>query len=618
MSRFLGVRCDEAGHPAAGLPARAGESWLAARGWNRSQAAEGAASFAWLGRGEGRVSRRAGVLAAVDGFFFSVDGRTPEGHEAEILARLYLEGGLEQALRRINGDFAVAVFDSRDGVLRLGRDRFGVRPLYYALGKGCFGFASQPGMLAGLPGVSLRARRQYAALFAGCHYRYFDNSPERSAYEDILQLPAGKTLSWDGRRAETRAWWALEERERLEDGEEALAERYRELILDAVRIRVAKAEKPAFTLSGGMDSSSILASTVKLTGKKQIAFSSVYEDKTYDESAEIATMLDGYVEKWNRVTIGDPDVFALVERMIAVHDEPVCTATWLSHFLLCEETARQGYRSLFGGLGGDELNAGEYEHFFFNFADLMSAGRKAELEREVAMWVKYHDHPIFKKDWAVMEDTVRRSSDLAKPGRCLPDRVRLERYAAALDRSCMDLRAWEPAMDHPFRSYLDNRLAQDIYRETIPPCLRAEDRQTTAFGIENFVPFYDHRLAELMFAVPGRMKIRDGVTKHLLRGAMKGVLPEETRTRVKKVGWNAPAHKWFNGPGLERLKGMVADKAFRERGIYELKEVDRLMREHEEIVTGGKNLDNHMMFFWQLVNLETWLRRLDSAGTAKG
>jgi asparagine synthase (glutamine-hydrolysing) len=167
-------------------------------------------------------------------------------------------------------------------------------------------------------------------------------------------------------------------------------------------------------------------------------------------------------------------------------------------------------------------------------------------------------------------------------------------------------------MDHPFRSYLKNRLYQDMTRESIPPCLRAEDRQTSAFGLENCVPFFDHRLVEFMFRMPGEMKIRKGVTKHLLRQAMQGVLPEETRTRTKKVGWNAPAHKWFMGPGLARLKEMVHDRGFQQRGIFDVKEVTRLLAEHEDIVTHGKNIDNHMMFFWQLVNLETWLRRLDA------
>ena len=100
-------------------------------------------------------------------------------------------------------------------------------------------------------------------------------------------------------------------------------------------------------------------------------------------------------------------------------------------------------------------------------------------------------------------------------------------------------------MDRPFSSYLKNRTYQDLFRETAPCCLRAEDRQGEAYEIRQVDPFFDHRLAEFMFRVPGNMKIRDGITKRLLREAMKGILPEETRTRVKKTGWNAPAHVWF-------------------------------------------------------------------------
>ena len=135
-----------------------------------------------------------------------------------------------------------------------------------------------------------------------------------------------------------------------------------------------------------------------------------------------------------------------------------------------------------------------------------------------------------------------------------------------------------PAMDQPFRTYLKNRTYQDLFRETAPCCLRAEDRQTAAFGLEHFDPFLDHRLLELMFRVPGKMKIRDGVTKILLRRAMQGILPEETRTRIKKSGWNAPAHVWFSGSNAARLRDLVASRAFRERGIYDVEEVEHLGR----------------------------------------
>ncbi len=185
----------------------------------------------------------------------------------------------------------------------------------------------------------------------------------------------------------------------------------------------------------------------------------------------------------------------------------------------------------------------------------------------------------------------------------------LRRYYAALNPDYFDLESFEPMMDHPFSSYLKNRAYQDMFRETIPCCLRAQDRHTTTFGLDNFLPFFDHRLVQFMFRVPGNLKIRNGITKHLLREAMRGILPEETRTRIQKTGWNAPAHVWFSGPGRDLLLDIVHSRAFQERGIYDLNHVRHLIDEHDQMVLSGRREDNHMMFLWQLVNLEFWLRR---------
>jgi asparagine synthase (glutamine-hydrolysing) len=378
-----------------------------------------------------------------------------------------------------------------------------------------------------------------------------------------------------------------------------------------VGIRLAVAPKAGFLLSGGMDSSSVLASAVRSSGRKQHAFSSVYEDRTYDESDEIRSMLDSSVEQWHPITIAPTDVFGVIDRMVRAHHEPVATATWLSHFLLCEQAADMGFEVLFGGLGGDELNAGEYEYFFFHFADLRLAGEEEKLRREVASWVQHHDHPVFRKSMSVVDETLGRVVDLAEPGRCHPDRRRLERYADTVRRDYFDVRGFHPEMDRPFRSYLKNRTYQDIFRETAPCCLRAEDRQTTTFGLNHFDPFFDHRLIEFMFRIPGAMKIRDGVTKILLREATRGLLPEATRTRIKKTGWNAPAHVWFSGRNLDSLRDMVGSQAFRERGIYHVAAVRRVIDEHEQILSDPAPRENHMMFLWQLINLELWLRTLD-------
>ncbi len=580
-------------------------------GWASARVNSGPVSMGWTGWRSPNLAQGREVVAVVDGCFYNRPALDPGAEsDAALLVSLYLANGFLGALEKVNGDFAAALYDSAAATLWLARDRFGVKPLYYVSDAQGFFFASRPAALLTLPQVSGEVNRRFVALFAASHYRYFDNLPEESPYDRIRQLPAAHFLKITPSGLTPGRYWSLADQPDFADPEEDLARRYRELLLDAVSLRVKAAPRPAFTLSGGMDSSSVLACAHQMTGEKQVAFSTVYEDKTYDESAEIRAMLDTQVARWQPVKVGTPKVFELVGRMVRLHDEPVATATWLSHFLLCNEVARQGFGALFGGLGGDELNAGEYEYFLFHFADLRLSGQEDLLQREVKFWVQYHDHPIYRKSPEVMEQGLLRLVDLNHPGRCLPDRARLGRYAAALNREYFDLAAFEPVMDQPFKSFLKNRTFQDIFRETAPCCLRAEDRQTTALGLDHFLPFFDHRLVEFMFQVPGALKIQNGVTKHLLRLAMRGLLPEETRTRIKKTGWNAPAHLWFSGPGLELLLDLVHSRPFKERGIYEVREVERLIDEHHDLVTSGAPRDNHMMFLWQLVNLELWFRSL--------
>lgn len=568
-------------------------------------------AFATAGAVAPAIARESGCVAVVDGVFYNaaeLAGDAGRGPAHQLIAT-YRQGGFADALKRINGDFAVALFDEQADTLWLGRDRIGVRPLYYHARAGAFAFASRPQTLRSLPGVSRDVNRRHVAVFAGSHYRYIDNAPDELPFANIQQLPAASCLQLKGQAVRVHPYWSLDEQPEWTESEASLAERYRELLLDAVGSRLKGARKPVFTLSGGMDSSSVLASAVQLTGERQEAVSSVYADKTYDESDDIRGFVAEKVRRWQPIPIEDFDLFDVVRQMVRAHDEPVATATWLSHFLLTKSIAEQGYDVVFGGLGGDELNAGEYEYFVFNFADLRHRGLHADLDHEIATWAKHHDHPIYRKHRAAAFGHLGRLAG-NEMGEVLVDRERLSRYYPAVKTSCYDLREFRPVLEHPFSSWLKNRTYQDIFRETAPCCLRAEDRNCEAAGLGHADPFFDYRLVEFMFRVPGHMKIRDGVTKRLLREAMKGILPEETRTRVKKTGWNAPAHIWFNGPAVEQLLDLVHSRAFRERGIYDVPEVIRLIEEHRAIVNEGAVQDNHMMFLWQLLNVELWFQEV--------
>lgn len=560
----------------------------------------------------GAVAVSTGVIVAVDGSL--LNGATLPGGRtaspASQVADLYRAYGMVGALQRLDGDFAIVLFDLSKGELWLARDRIGVRPLYYSLTGESASVASRMGGLLALPETSRQVNKRWAAVFAGSHYRYIDNRPEESPFAAISQVPAGTALRISNGRVQSHRYWALEDNGDFVISEQELTEQYRSLLMDAVRARVAASDRPAFTLSGGMDSSSVMASAVEITGERQHAFSTIYTDKTYDESEEIRGFVKDKAAEWHPVHVEGFDLFDTVSRMVRAHDEPVVTATWLSHFLLCERVAADGFGTVFGGLGGDELNAGEYEYFVFHFADLVAAGRTDQLAVEIAKWAEYHDHPVHRKDAGVAASLMAKLTDPALPGRIRVEQARFQRYFPAVSRDYFDLAGFEPVLDHPFTTCLKNRTYQDIFRETAPCCLRAEDRDCGAFGLQHSDPFFDHRLVEFMFQVPGSMKIRDGVTKRLLRRAMAGVLPEETRTRIKKTGWNAPAHLWFSERGLDQLEDLVRSRAFRERGIYDVEHVIGVMRDHREIVSSGLARENHMMFLWQLLNLELWFQNV--------
>lgn len=564
----------------------------------------------------GSIAQDGDTILVLDGWLLDrsyLDDGGPGG-DAGLLLRLCQRIGFVQALKAIEGDVSVACFDASEQRLWLGRDRFGVKPLYHIKTRSGVAFGSMPAALTLLDGVSKSINKRYVGLLAGSHYRTFDNASTESPYSAVQQIPAAHILKAgrDGSSACT-PYWTIKIQELDCSYEDDLAERYRELLMKAVARRLAVSNAPAFTLSGGMDSSSVLCSATHIIGHPVAAFSSVYDDPTYDERNEIKDVIEAGMAEWHPVVISnDIDLLDSIQRLVRIHNEPVATATWLSHDAVCNAAASAGYGALFGGLGGDELNAGEYEYFPPFFADLYCSGDSTLLDQEIIAWVKHHDHPIHRKSPAIALQLMQSLTLNGSSGQCLPDLKRQNRYASAINPDWFDVASFIPKMDHPFSSFLANRAYQDLFRETTPCCLRAQDRQCNAYGLEHFNPFLDRALVEFAFAIPPTLKIRSGITKFLLRKATLGLLPDNTRNRVKKTGWNAPAHLWFSsGRGLEALSDIVSSTSFQNRGLYNVTEVEKIVSEHRRIVENEVNSDNHMMFLWQLLNVESWLSWVD-------
>ena len=535
--------------------------------------------------------------------------------EVHYLVKELNKHNVEKVLYELHGDYTLIVHNKIKNYLYLIRDKVGICPLYYSFDtkSNFIGFSTNSASLGVSPSVGFELNKHYVDVYAGSHYRLIDNNRNSSPFKNIFQVPAGHFVKFDlsNMNYELQNYWNVKNKNIKFKSENELIEEYKFLIKLSVEQRLKKANSPTFTLSGGMDSSSILAVASLLSKQSFEAYSSVYSDKTYDETEDIKSMLRKHVKKWNPVKIEGINLFNDIKKLVTIHNEPVATATWLSHFKIVGNIYKSKFDSLFGGLGGDELNAGEYEYFFYRFADIKFEDNTDLLDFEIKKWAEYHNHPIYIKNKEVALNKMLEVCDLSKKGICLVDEERKNKYANLLNESRSSINNFKPKMDHFSDSYLNNRTMQDIFYETAPCCIRAENRQTNYYGINSFLPFYDDRLVDFMLNVNGKYKIKDGVTKYLLRKAMRGILPHDTIHRIKKTGWNAPSHLWFTKDSYDDVYDMITSSKFVNRDIYNACKVKKIFEDHVNIVSKNMTIENHMMFLWQLVNLNLWMDWVD-------
>ena len=560
--------------------------------------------------GPGGIYRHEAGILILDGLIYDIKEQKSTlnmkgSNDGDIIAERISKFGIKKALSEINGDFSIIWIPKNENHFFIARDPFGQRPLYYSKIEDGWVVSSQPSGIYSLPNFKRNINKNYLFRYGSMHYRMIDNNPNESPYENIFQLEANNYIKFSYEKIlEKQKYWEFDFNFETTLSGNDLVEYYKFLLLDATRIRLNRFldNEVAFTLSGGMDSSSILACAVNIRNKPQICYSSLYRDPTYDERDDIKTILDGYVSEWRKIVLTDSvDLITKIKEIIEVNNEPIATATWLSHYELMKAVKKDNIKVLFGGLGGDELNAGEYEYFPFHFADLKFKNDKS-LDFEIEKWSHYHDHPVFRKNSKKAELLINLLTDQSISGKCLPDNQRLEKYKFLLNSLLIDFQ-FKPIMENSFNSYLKNRTWQDLTTETLPCCLRAQDRNGSSFGIINVLPFLDKRLVKLMFSVDGKFKIKNGITKVLLRESMKGILPEETRTRIKKTGWNAPAHKWINNE-IKNFSLKMCDSLGSEN-IYDIEKLSKLFDQHIKLSESDAYL-SHMMILWPVINTLIW------------
>ncbi|HVR97261.1 MAG TPA: asparagine synthase (glutamine-hydrolyzing) [Thermoanaerobaculia bacterium] len=555
-------------------------------------------------------------------------GLTERGHQlrtdsdTEVIVHLYEERG-ERAVDELRGMFAFALWDTRRRKLLLARDRFGQKPLFYRFDGRRFLFGSEIKAILRAtqqrPELDLRALDEYLTL-------RFIPSP-RTLFTGIRKLPPAHLLVLDasgvGERPErpegglqaapaieVRRYWQLSYLPKRKAREPEIIDEARERIREAVESHLIADVPVGAFLSGGMDSSLVVAMMSELMGERVKTFAIGVEDQDFNELPYARVVAD-HCRTEHHEEVVCPDMVQLLPRMVYHLDEPsdpIAACMYHSAAL-----AARHVKVVLTGDGGDEVFAGYDRYFGFRwtgfYAALPEAVRRYLLGPAIyalpdkagyknlaqrARWIHELSFHAGGRRYAQATAFFRFGQE-GKGGLYTED---VAAQLAGLDPMESVVRGFEEAQAN---DDLDRMLAADIATRLPEHSLMLTDRMTMAQSLEGRSPFLDHRLAEFIASLPVDMKLRGKTLKYLLRRVAASYLPEPILKRPKQ-GFMFPLAYWIKGPLQPVLRRLLDDGAVIEAGIFRRAAIERLLAEHL-----AHKADHHVRL-WLILNVEVWYR----------
>jgi asparagine synthase (glutamine-hydrolysing) len=525
--------------------------------------------------------------------------------DTEVILRAFEAWGID-CVHRFRGMFAFAIWDGRARELWLVRDRIGIKPLYYAIHHGRVTFASEIKALLEDPDQP-RAVNE-TALF---HYLSFLTTPApQTLFDGIRKLPGGCWLrvSADGDLREQRYWDVWDEAAHLEDDRESvLAERIIDELRVAVRLRKISDVPVGVFLSGGIDSSTNAALFSEGETTPVRTFSIAYDDsfRTYPSELPFArTVATAVGSEHHEYLVSARDVVEFLPRMIELQDEPIADPVCVPLFYVAQLARQHGVVVCQVGEGADEL--------FIGYPSWLDALRRQQLD-DVPV-------PAFAKrlacaglaaagyDRTVQVEWLRRGAR-GEPmfwsgAEAFTDAEKRRLVAPALRRVLHGVSSWDAI--EPIRTRFEARAPRaastldwmsyaDLNLRLPELLLMRVDKMTMGVSLEGRVPFLDHRFVGLAMSIPSALKVKNGTLKHLLKRAVRGLIPDDIIDRPKQ-GFGVPVGEIFDG-ALGPIAGGELSRFCRDAGLLDAAEVRRVL----ETADPAKR--------WYLLNLALWWRR---------
>lgn len=513
-------------------------------------------------------------------------------------------------LDRLNGMFAFALYDARRQSLFLARDRLGVKPLHYVeLSDGAFAFASE---LKGLLAHPLM--RRTPDLSAVEDFMAFGYVPDDACLvAGVRKLPAGHAVLIERGKpvpAPSR-WWDVDFSNRRRGSARDLEEELLDLMRTSVRARLVSDVPLGAFLSGGVDSSAVVALMAEAS-KRAVATCTIgFDEAGHDERSHAGLVARRFATD-HRERVVAADDFALLDRLVAAFDEPFADASALATYRVCE-LARETVTVALSGDGADEALAG-YRRYRFQAAEeriraLLPAGLRARAFGALGAW-----YP--KADWAPRPLRARTTLlGLARDGGeayalsvgvTAPD-IRARLFTDDARRTLAGYRAEDRYVatmrDAPAREPLDRAQYADLKHWLPGDILTKTDRTSMAVSLEAREPLLDYRLVEFAATLPASLRLRGGQGKWLMKRALQRYLPREVLYRPK-MGFVTPISAWFRGPLADEAAALGRSRRLAATGWFDPAAIARLADDH----ASGRS--EHGRTLWQLTMLDRSLGRL--------
>jgi asparagine synthase (glutamine-hydrolysing) len=523
--------------------------------------------------------------------------------DSEVILHGYEEWG-DQCLQRFRGMFALALWDAPQGRLLIARDRLGIKPLYYYYQNGKFAFASEIKALLAIPGIPRAVNLQAFYDYLGYE---FVPSPQ-TMFDGIHKLPPGYYLEFSERGPAVHSYWDVAfARGEWASPHEAVEE-LRALLRDTVRMHLISDVPLGVFLSGGLDSSTLVALMRSLGVDPLRTFSIGYPDPSFGELPYARIVADKFETEHTVLMIPEvtiPDLEAAVWHL----DEPMTDLSALPLYLVCRE-AKKHVTVCLSGEGGDEIFVG-YDRFRASKFDTYYRRLPEWLREQLIYRAVQHlpDQPQKKGALNIVKRFVE-GSRLPVAGEHLrwqyfispdwKDRLFKENFKARVERE--PFRLVQAALERcPSQDRLDREIYLDLRFVMPDSVLMKVDKMSMAHALEIRVPFLDHRVVEFAAGLPGSWKLKGFETKAIFRQALKGWLPDSIVNRGKQ-GYSLPIKNLLR-EGLKDYMVSLLNESPLVREQLDTAFLNRLIREHLDRV------QNHNHLLWALINAAIWHRK---------